>query len=339
MAFFDDRRFLLSHIRHSFITSDPTETCERVMLHQTMPHYFGSDAESTILKAVEVEAKSELLDAGHLSEINSDIEIIGAYRGRSNTAQRLERLKEEKRAAAKMKTIHWRDHSKLTTESQLEELFPRKDLEGQPNKSSQNKDQPPKRSALTFMVETFPDNPFKDFARFDARVGDRLRRTRCYEIILHILPSEQRNKSMQVVIFTQAKVRDLIGLTCWSYTNDDREPKLDSNISKYCLRIAEDNGEIDTDFPALNPNDVVEKYEFPILALVEASDDPGGFVEATPLPTFQNMNFDDLIQEKSVDARSTNSDRRFKSKSLPLKMFKKYWKSDKKNKKDDKGLS
>lgn len=50
MAFFDDRRFLLSHIRHSFITSDPTETCERVMLHETMPHYFGSDAESAILK-------------------------------------------------------------------------------------------------------------------------------------------------------------------------------------------------------------------------------------------------------------------------------------------------
>lgn len=253
----------------------------------------------------------------------------------------------------------------FSPESQLEELFPRKDLEGQSNKSSQNKDQPPKRSALTFLVETFPDNPFKDFARFDARVGDRLRRTRCYEIILHVLPPEQRNKSMQVVIFTQAKVRDLIGLTCWSYTNEEREPKLDFNISKYCLRIAEDNGEIDTDFPALNPNDVVEKYEFPILALVEASDDPGGFVEATlvfystsrtclddtlhshihldilyrPLPSFTNLNFDDLIQDKPVDTRSTNSDRRFKSKSLPLKMFKKYWKGDKKNKKDDKGLS
>ena len=96
------------------------------MLHETMPHYFESDAESTLLKgnlidnwsffsvscaslkhsycimnlmiflsifmgmhfilsAVEIEAKSELLDAGHPYEINSDIELIGAHRGRSNT--------------------------------------------------------------------------------------------------------------------------------------------------------------------------------------------------------------------------------------------------------------
>lgn len=76
-----------------------------------------------LFQAVEVEAKSELLDAGHPSEINSDIEIIGAYRGRSNTAQRLERLKEEKRAAAKMKTIHWRDHSKSTTGKEIIYIF------------------------------------------------------------------------------------------------------------------------------------------------------------------------------------------------------------------------
>lgn len=128
-------------------------------------------------------------------------------------------------------------------------------------------------------MEKFPDNPFKDYARFDARVGDR-RRTRCYEIILHIVPPEKRGKPMQVVIFTNAKVRDLIGLTCWLYTNDERESKLDS-ISKYCLRIAEDNGEIDSDFPSLNPSDIIEKYEFRTLALVEASEDPGGFVDAT----------------------------------------------------------
>lgn len=137
-----------------------------------------------------------------------------------------------------------------------------------------------KKSALSFLVEKFPDNPFKEYARFDARVGDR-RRARQYEIILHMLPPEERGKPMQVVIFTNARVRDLIGLTCWLYTNDEREPKLDSNVSKYCLRIAEDNGEIDTDFPSLNPNDVIEKYEFRILAMVETSDDMGNLVEAT----------------------------------------------------------
>lgn len=32
MALFDDRRFLLSHINHSFITGDDTGICEVVML-------------------------------------------------------------------------------------------------------------------------------------------------------------------------------------------------------------------------------------------------------------------------------------------------------------------
>lgn len=34
MALFDDRRFLLSHINHSFITGDDTGICEMVMLDE-----------------------------------------------------------------------------------------------------------------------------------------------------------------------------------------------------------------------------------------------------------------------------------------------------------------
>lgn len=34
MALFDDRRFLLSHINHSFITGDDTGICEVVMLDE-----------------------------------------------------------------------------------------------------------------------------------------------------------------------------------------------------------------------------------------------------------------------------------------------------------------
>lgn len=34
MALYDDRRFLLSHINHSFITGDDTGICEMVMLDE-----------------------------------------------------------------------------------------------------------------------------------------------------------------------------------------------------------------------------------------------------------------------------------------------------------------
>lgn len=53
MALFDDRRFLLSHINHSFITGDDTGICEVVMLdedvfenqHQRCLKFEGQDEE------------------------------------------------------------------------------------------------------------------------------------------------------------------------------------------------------------------------------------------------------------------------------------------------------
>lgn len=49
MTFFDDKTFLLSHIRHSFITCDDTGMCEMVMLNETMPNRFFQDSSSSIL--------------------------------------------------------------------------------------------------------------------------------------------------------------------------------------------------------------------------------------------------------------------------------------------------
>lgn len=58
---------------------------------------------------------------------------------------------------------------------------------------------------------------------------------------------------MTVVTMASARVQDLIGLICWQYTSEGREPKLNDNVSAYCLHIAEDDGEVDTDFPRWMP--------------------------------------------------------------------------------------
>lgn len=42
MAFYDDKRFILSHIRHSFITCDDTSMCEHVMLSEPEDRYSQS---------------------------------------------------------------------------------------------------------------------------------------------------------------------------------------------------------------------------------------------------------------------------------------------------------
>lgn len=74
---------------------------------------------------------------------------------------------------------------------------------------------------------------------------------------------------MEVVTQSHARVDDLIGLICWQYTNEGKEPRLKPNVSNYCLRIAEENGEVDPDFPSLNSKELVAKFGFPVLALVE----------------------------------------------------------------------
>ncbi|XP_015422564.1 PREDICTED: target of rapamycin complex 2 subunit MAPKAP1 isoform X4 [Myotis davidii] len=80
---------------------------------------------------------------------------------------------------------------------------------------------------------------------------------------------------MTVVTMASARVQDLIGLICWQYTSEGREPKLNENVSAYCLHIAEDDGEVDTDFPPLDSNEPIHKFGFSTLALVEKYSSPG----------------------------------------------------------------
>ncbi|KAK7801435.1 hypothetical protein U0070_015545 [Myodes glareolus] len=47
------------------------------------------------------------------------------------------------------------------------------------------------------------------------------------------------------------------------------------NVSAYCLHIAEDDGEVDTDFPPLDSNEPIHKFGFSTLALVEKYSSPG----------------------------------------------------------------
>ena len=47
------------------------------------------------------------------------------------------------------------------------------------------------------------------------------------------------------------------------------------NVNAYCLHIAEDDGEVDTDFPPLDSNEPIHKFGFSTLALVEKYSSPG----------------------------------------------------------------
>ncbi|KFM61088.1 Target of rapamycin complex 2 subunit MAPKAP1, partial [Stegodyphus mimosarum] len=273
MAFYDDPKFLLSHIHHSFITCDDTGMCEMALLNEivtdkSLRSSKGDDDDDPVTKVLDYYAntlESELLEAGQSYDIVSGMGFIAGHRHRSNTAQRLEKMKKDRQIQANITHIQWKDCSSQLNEKELAELFPRKDL-------SQLKEQkPPSKSALSEALELFPaapSNPFSEYARFDGRTC-RTAPTKKILIYLTMLPEEERNYGMEVVCLSNARVQDLIGLICWMYTNEGKEPKLHPSVSNYCLKIAEETGEVDEDFPSLDGNELVGKFGFPFLALME----------------------------------------------------------------------
>uniref|UniRef100_A0A6G1S8I1 Target of rapamycin complex 2 subunit MAPKAP1 n=1 Tax=Aceria tosichella TaxID=561515 RepID=A0A6G1S8I1_9ACAR len=287
MALFDDRRFLLSHINHSFITGDDTGICEVVMLdedvienqHQICLELLGQNSSDKSESRLDTEAydlnyESELFESeqgGQSYDIASDLEYM-SHRRRSNTAQRLDRLKKDKINQSKTRTIVWRCNSPTSSsEDRLSHESPTHENETEYVKKPKS---PPKESALTRLLEKFPSlpkNPFSEYAQFDGGMSEA---GPVKKIRVFIALNNQQQTNYEVVIVSNAKVQDLIGLTCWQYTNEGREPKLHNDINKYCLRIAEDNGEVDPDFSSLNPKEPLLKFNFPSLALTEKTEEP-----------------------------------------------------------------
>ncbi|XP_071482697.1 target of rapamycin complex 2 subunit MAPKAP1-like, partial [Diadema antillarum] len=89
------------------------------------------------------------------------------------------------------------------------------------------------------------------------------------EIFLTMFEGSIRDSFLNVVVTNNARVQDLIGLICWHYTNKGLRPELKENVENYCLMIAEEDGEVDMDFPALDSKEAISKFGFNTLALVE----------------------------------------------------------------------
>ncbi|KAL1132028.1 hypothetical protein AAG570_011637 [Ranatra chinensis] len=198
-------------------------------------------------------------------EIHSDLQF-GLHRHRSNTAQRLERMEEEKKKAANVIHVKWVTNPVPLTDEERAELFPRKDM-----CKIREKEQNMKRvSLLTEMLAkcpAMPQNPYQEYAKFDgnAQVGVTIKK---YGIFLTMSPAK-KNYPMRVAIISTAKVSDLIGLICWKCSVEHPDIVLKDGVRHYGLYIAEDDGEVDWDFPYLDSRESVSKFGFNYLALVE----------------------------------------------------------------------
>lgn len=81
-------------------------------------------------------------------------------------------------------------------------------------------------------------------------------------------------KPLSVVVKREATVEEVIGYTLYEYVETKMLPVIDSNTGKasaWNLRIVEDDGTIDEDFPALERSRKVQKFSFDAFAICLAN--------------------------------------------------------------------
>ena len=89
--------------------------------------------------------------------------------------------------------------------------------------------------------------------------------------------SSEPGKKLKLTVRRDVTVEEVIGAALWAYTEEDREPPIDvgedENLetTKWNLRIVEDDGEVDEDFPALDRGRALSAFSFNEFALVEAT--------------------------------------------------------------------
>uniref|UniRef100_A0A8D0DC04 Target of rapamycin complex 2 subunit MAPKAP1 n=1 Tax=Sander lucioperca TaxID=283035 RepID=A0A8D0DC04_SANLU len=280
MAFLDNPAIILAHIRQSHVTSDDTGMCEMVLIDQDvdlekcqLALVPGSSCGSTGSTSLS-EGDSSVTD-NHACDLSQSMDITSSWdfgiRRRSNTAQRLERLRKERQNQIKCKNVQWKERSSSQSAEDLGSLFEKRDFKDRPRTTGS-------KSTLSLRLEQCPqqlNNPFNEYSKFDGKGHIGTTATKKIDVYLSMQMAQEKLHPMTVVTIANARVHDLIGLICWQYTSEGREPKLNENVNAYCLHIAEDDGEVDTDFPPLDSNEPIHKFGFSTLALVEKYSSPG----------------------------------------------------------------
>ncbi|KAJ3009370.1 hypothetical protein HKX48_008008 [Thoreauomyces humboldtii] len=129
-------------------------------------------------------------------------------------------------------------------------------------------------SALTslFNEQSRSDNPFgKDFSFFSGK-GD----PQPIKLRIYIPLSDEPEVPLTLSVLRDASVEEAIGYALYEYWSEGREPTIPANlqdVKRWNMRIVEDDGTIDDDFPALERTRKISKFAFDSFALCEAPPD------------------------------------------------------------------
>nr|CAG4643236.1 EOG090X072S [Ilyocryptus agilis] len=246
--------------------------CEMIMQNVDIPKKIREEGKRSWFGPLD-DSEEEFDDDGrihHARSLGNGNDDFGARRRRLNTVVRLEKMRKEQQAAALISTVRWKDPDPASCASSLERMknFSKKDI----------LDVKKSESALTkLMVDhaSDPDSPYLAYAKFDGQSQLKATPTRNIKIFLGLHGSEEeRNYPMLVCVVASAKVSELIGLVCYKYNHEKRQPPLSGPVENFALFIAEDDGCPDADFPCLDPKEIVGKFGFTSLALVRVASSP-----------------------------------------------------------------
>ncbi|XP_041094442.1 target of rapamycin complex 2 subunit MAPKAP1-like [Polyodon spathula] len=165
MAFLDNPAIILAHIRQSHVTSDDTGMCEMVLIDHDV------DLEKCLPSSVTGSAGSDTQGVDTQGcDLSQSVDITSSWdfgiRRRSNTAQRLERLRKERQNQIKCKNIQWKERNTSQSVEDMGALFEKKDFKDRPAGCG-------KPSTLSLRLEQCPqqlNNPFNEYSKFDGKV-------------------------------------------------------------------------------------------------------------------------------------------------------------------------
>ena len=188
--------------------------CEMVLQNTDIPRAIRDKGRTFWFGQLD-DSEDEYDDDGriHTRSLGNGDDDFGTRRRRLNTVVRLEKMKKDQQAAAMISTIRWKDPDLVNNDKSS--MFEKKDIV-------------PKRplSVLSRLIVEYasePDSPFMEYAKFDGQSQPGVP-TRTIRIFINMQNQEDRNYPMTVCVVASAKVSDLIGLICYKYNHEKKQP-------------------------------------------------------------------------------------------------------------------
>ncbi|KXS09607.1 SIN1-domain-containing protein [Gonapodya prolifera JEL478] len=153
---------------------------------------------------------------------------------------------------------------------------------------------PARPSALSALIHDSAgvDNPFRDYSKWSG-----LATPHPLHLHLHLL-LKPPPPPLSVVLSRTATVEDCIGYTLFMYIEEKRRPEVPDrmmDVGCWELRIVEEDGELDEDFPALDRTRLIHKFSFNQFALAPASEEKIAAIVASrqpPTPVARSLSTD-----------------------------------------------